>query len=226
MTGEAPDWWRERPRRITLYTDAGSWITPWVDRLRAEIERGGDAAFVHHDYDEAEPSAAAFFLGCTRLAGPDVLARHHRNLVVHESALPKGRGFAPVAWQIIEGANEIPIRLIEAVDGPADSGPIVLSDSLRFDGTELFDEIRRAQGEATIALCLRFLQASSPPEGAPQEGEPSYYPRRRPADSELDPARSLAEQFDLLRTVDDRTHPAFFRYRGARYRLSIRREEE
>ncbi len=43
---------------------------------------------------------SAFFLGCSKIAGPDVLNRNKYNLVVHESALPKGKGFAPVAWQI------------------------------------------------------------------------------------------------------------------------------
>jgi len=226
VSESAPEWWRIRPRRVTLFTDSGSWIAPWVRLLTEEITASGDDARIVENYAAAPEGDVAFFLGCTRLAPADLLSRHRRNLVVHESALPEGRGFAPVAWQILDGAARIPVRLIEAIDGPADSGPIVLSDEMRFEGTELFDEIRRSQGAMTVTLCRRFLDAPFPTAGRPQEGAPTTYRRRTPADSELDPQRSLAEQFDLLRTVDDRTHPAFFRYRGARYRLSIHREEE
>jgi hypothetical protein len=44
-----------------------------------------------------------------------------------------------------------------------------------------------------------------------QTGEPSWYKRRRPADSELDPDLSIREQFNLLRTVDNERYPAFIR---------------
>ncbi|WP_341885428.1 hypothetical protein [Synechococcus sp. UW140] len=55
----------------------------------------------------------------------------------------------------------------------------------------------------------------------PQTGEASYYRRRRPVDSQLDPERTLAEQFDLLRVVDNDRYPAFFEWRGRRYGLDI-----
>ena len=55
----------------------------------------------------------------------------------------------------------------------------------------------------------------------PQTGEASYYRRRRPVDSQLDPERTLAEQFDLLRVVDNDRYPAFFEWRGRRYGLLI-----
>ena len=56
----------------------------------------------------------------------------------------------------------------------------------------------------------------------PQYGEASHYRRRRAADSPLDPERSLAEQFNLLRVVDNqRALPAFFHWRGRRYTIHL-----
>jgi len=56
-----------------------------------------------------------------------------------------------------------------------------------------------------------------------QSGDESFYPRRRPDDSRLDPSRTLAEQFRLLRVVDNDRYPAFFEWRGSMYTLRIRK---
>jgi methionyl-tRNA formyltransferase len=36
----------------------------------------------------------------------------------------------------------------------------------------------------------------------------------------------LAEQFDLLRVVDSERFPAFFEYRGRRYKLKIEKDDD
>jgi len=149
-----------------------------------------------------------------------VLARNRRNLVVHESDLPRGRGFSPLTWRVIEGKNRIPVCLLEAT-AEVDAGPIIYRDKLDFEGHELIDEMRQMLGNKSVELCLRFLSETDPPIGTPQCGEPTYFGRRRPADSRVDPHRSIASQFDLLRVVDNQNYPAFFDYRGHRYALKI-----
>jgi len=223
MSGMAPqDWWQQ-PRRVAVVIDNPSWILPFGERLVDAVSVGGDSARLFRSYDELEAGEVAFFLGCVGIAGPEVLRRHRRNLVVHESALPEGRGFSPLTWQILEGRDEIPICLLEA-DNEADAGPVYYRDIMRFTGHELIDEMRRIQGEKTIELCLRFLSAAAPPVGGPQRGQPSHYRRRKPVDSRLDPERSLAAQFELLRVVDNARYPAFFEHRGCRYRLTISKD--
>jgi methionyl-tRNA formyltransferase len=106
----------------------------------------------------------------------------------------------------------------------ADSGDILMRDELVLEGTELNDEIRKALGEKIVGMCLAYLEAPAPLAGTPQEGEPSWYARRRREDSRLDPERTIAEQFDLLRVVDNDRYPAFFDYRGQRYVLTISAE--
>jgi len=134
---------------------------------------------------------------------------------------------SPVTWQILEGKDRMPICLLEAVES-LDSGPIYLRDELVLRGNELIDEIRRIQIEVTIDLCRRFLDGYPRilEQAVYQKGRRTTYPRRSPEDSRIDPERTIAEQFDLLRTVDDERYPAFFDHRGRRFRISITTVEE
>ena len=215
----APGWWQP-PRAIWLVVDNPSWILPWAERLVAEIDAGGDQARLARDHAEIGQGAVAFYLGCIKITPPDVLARNRRNLVVHASDLPNGRGFSPLTWLTLEGKSQIPVCLIEAVQ-EVDAGPVVLRDQLNFEGHELIDEMRAALGEVTARLCRLFLESPEPLAGTQQEGEPSTYPRRYPKDSRLDPNRAIAMQFNLLRTVDNDAYPAYFDLNGHRYRLRI-----
>lgn len=208
------------PRDVSVVVDNDSWILPHAERLVALINGRGDHACIVRSYAQIPQGTVAFFLGCSGIAPSHVLERNRYNVVVHESALPKGRGFAPVAWQIIAGENSIPVSLFEA-SADADAGPIYQRGALTFEGHELCDEIRRRQGETTVRMCLDFLAGPEPPAAEPQHGSPTWYRRRTADDSRLDAGRSIAEQFDLLRTVDNERYPAFFDIRGHRYVLKI-----
>ena len=222
---DVPSWWA-RPRTVSVVVDNESWILPHAQDLVVQISDRGDNAKLCRSYDEVEEGGIAFLIGCIKLAPTHILQRNHRNLVVHESDLPKGRGFAPITWQVLEGKTQIPVCLLEAVDGPADSGPIVLRNILNLEGHELCDEIRQKQGLLTISLCMRFLSEEHPREGTPQSGPTTSYKRRTPKDSRLDPKKSLAEQFSLLRVVDNERYPAFFEWKGVKYFLQIKKAHE
>lgn len=223
-TEEAPSWW-SKPRRVAVVVDNPSWVLPYAQELVDMIKNQGDDAALYRAYEDIPDGAIAFFLGCVKIAPAQVIARNHRTLVVHASPLPKGRGFSPLTWMILDGCKEIPVCLLNAEEG-VDTGAVVYRDSLRYEGHELIDELREVLGLATIDLCRRFLAEPLPPAGEPQTGEPSYYERRRPADSALDPGKSLEAQFNLLRVVDNEKYPAFFDLQGHRYIVSIRKETD
>ena len=127
-----------------------------------------------------------------------------------------------MTWQILEGASSIPITLIEAV-ADLDSGSIYLQQNISLQGQELAEEWRVLLAQATSDLCLAWLDRHQEIVNAaqPQHGEASHYRRRRPADSGLDPERSLAEQFNLLRVVDNQRYPASFQWSGRLYILNL-----
>ena len=125
-----------------------------------------------------------------------------------------------MTWQILEGKSEIPICLIEAASD-VDAGSIFERSVMQLEGHELSHELRHLQGKKTIELCLNFCHRDSPPQGRHQEGEPSYYSRRKSEDSRLDMQKTLEEQFQLLRVVDNERYPAFFEHAGHRYKIQI-----
>ncbi len=136
---------------------------------------------------------------------------HRHNLVIHESNLPRGQGWSPMTWQILEGEQKIPITLFEA-NSELDAGFIYLQDVIELNGTELIDEWHLVQAQATVALSLKWFDIYKHvvKSSRAQEGNKSVYNRRKPADSELDPIKSLADQFNFLRVVDNDRYPVFF----------------
>jgi methionyl-tRNA formyltransferase len=166
------------------------------------------------DYD------IVFILGYTKILPNSFLSRNHLNLVVHESDLPKGKGFAPVHWQILEGRNIIPVCLFEAVE-EIDSGDIFLRKEMIFDGSELLPEIREKQAQITKELIVEFLTYYPDFSRVEQVGDSSFFDRRREENSELDINKSIKEQFDFLRIVDNKRYPAFFYMHGNKYYLRI-----
>ena len=144
------------PSRLTLLSDGSSWLNHYLPRLiKALWQRGHAVRWIHHPADLA-PGDVCLLLSCGRLLSTEQLALHRHNLVVHESALPQGQGWSPMTWQILEGASQIPITLFEAT-AALDAGPIYLQRTIPLQGTELVEEWRALQAEATIALCLEWL---------------------------------------------------------------------
>lgn len=220
MQGSAvSDWWT-KPRAVSVCVDTPGWFDAFAERLAEQAAAAGDRAIFVRRAADVQEAGIAFYLSCLKIVSPDILARNHHNIVVHASALPAGRGFSPVVWQVLEGRHAIPISMIFAAEA-VDEGDVVMRDTLELAGCELNEEIRSRLGEKIVDMCLAYLALPSPPRGQPQEGEVSWYPRRFPRDSRLDPEKSLAEQFDLLRVVDNERYPAFFDHRGHRYRLRI-----
>ena len=162
-----------------------------------------------------------FLISCHEIIGKDVLDLYKSTLVIHASDLPKGRGWSPYIWQILEGSNRIPVTLLEA-GGQVDSGAIWKQLILGFEGHETCEEIHQALFQLEIEL-MDFA-VSNFDKVIPRlqdQREPTYYRKRTPEDSMLDPDRSIADQFDLIRVADLKRFPAYFDFRGHRYTLSI-----
>lgn len=165
-----------------------------------------------------------FLVSCTRLVGRDEMHRYRHTLVLHASNLPEGRGWSPHIWAIVNGANQVVVSLLEAAD-KVDRGRIWAQRSFMLDGTELFDEINERLFSAELQLievAIRERDAIVP--GLQDERRATYWPRRTPDHSRIDPTRSIAEQFDLLRVCDPNRFPAFFDLRGERYTIRLAKD--
>lgn len=212
--------------RIAVVTSSQSWFVPFargfVDKL---IGSGYHAELFHDHKDIPEGFQVAFLLSYYRIVEKKYLEMRRHNLVVHESALPKGRGWAPLFWQILEGKNMIPVCLIEAAE-KMDEGDIYIRDHIELNGCELHNEIRLKQAEKTIEICMKFLNEYKNLSPEKQEGVPTYYERRTPSSSELAIDVSIKDQFNSIRISDNENYPAFFIHSGRKYIIRVEKQED
>lgn len=203
-----------------LVDDPASWFVPYARELVRELVGLGHEATLLHAHAAVSSGEVLCLLSCTRIFRHLSVCAH--NVVVHASALPQGKGWSPMAWQIQEGAAVIPLTLFEASEG-VDDGPVYLRSVVRFAGHELLDELRAGLARGVCALVLRYVDEYEYVEPIPQVGEETHYRRRTDEDNRLDPAESIAQQFDRLRVCDNERYPAHFELRGHRYELRIRK---
>lgn len=210
--------------KITLLMDnPRSWFAPYADKLEAQLLQRGHNVLRADSAQQIEEGDCVFFLSCEKIVPTHVLKRNRHNLVIHASALPKGKGMSPLTWQIVAGESEITVTLLEASE-KADSGVIYLQDVIRFAGHELIDELREKEATSRIELALRFIDEFGSIRGVEQVGEETFYPRRTPADSKVPTDASLSELFNRLRVADNERYPAFFEHLGHRYTLKITKQ--
>jgi len=207
--------------RISILTDnPGSWFVPYGTQLASILTAlGHDTTYVFRKED-MPVGEVCFLLSCVRVIEEDYLHRNSNTIVVHASDLPRGKGFAPLQWQILEGRQEIVVTLLEAV-AAADAGPYYLKSILRFDGTELHDELRQKLGSAIVEMCVDFVARRDSLKAIRQEGEGSVYPRRTDKDDELDVSKSIQAQFNHFRIADNERCPLYFRHLGQKYIVKI-----
>lgn len=162
-----------------------------------------------------------FLICCSHIISSDIRALYKNTLLVHASNLPEGRGWSPVIWQVLEGRKEVLVTMLEAED-KVDTGKIWLQKSINFNGNELYYEINELHHNATLELMDELLQHYNDIKPRPQAMEgATYYPKRTPADSQLDPNKTIKEQFDILRVADPDRYPAFFEINNQKYYVKI-----
>ncbi len=203
--------------KITFLLDkSNNWLEPFVEDY-INSKQVGNISYNHLDVKDND---IVFILGYTKILDKDFLASNKLNLVIHESDLPKGKGFSPIQWQILEGKSEIVFSLFEAKEN-IDSGDIYLQKVVKFSGYELFDEIRNIQAKETITLIDEFLNKYPNITSQKQVGAETIYHRRKNKDDMLDIDKSIREQFDHFRIANNDEYPLWFEIDGYKYNLKI-----
>ncbi|MFA6136927.1 MAG: formyltransferase family protein [Sulfurimonas sp.] len=204
--------------KVAILTSSNQWFVEYAKKLNSLIKNSK----LFFNYEEIEENFdVLFILSYHKIISSDYLLKYKHNIVVHASALPHGKGWAPLFWQILEGKNEIPFTMFEASSG-VDDGDIYMQRTLELTGSELNAELREKQANFTIEMCSEFLnnyEKYKVPKK--QVGEESFYKKRTSKESKLDINKTIKEQFNLLRIVDNENYPAFFEIDGNRYILKI-----
>ncbi len=204
--------------KIAILTSRNQWFIPYAKKLQNRIV-GSDLFYNHKNIDSSYN--IVFILGYHSIIEQEYLHKHNHNIVVHESDLPNGKGWAPMFWQIIENKNEIIFSMFEAsVD--VDDGDVYMKKTLTFSGLELNNELREKQANFTIEMCLEFMNNYHKYKiPIKQLGTETFYSKRTAKDSKLDINKTIKEQFNLLRIVDNESYPAFFYKDNKKYILKI-----
>ncbi|MCC7303019.1 MAG: methionyl-tRNA formyltransferase [Bacteroidia bacterium] len=208
-----------------LFDQSNTWIKrKWEECFLEEMLPTGFDLQLFTNPEIVKSYEIVFVLGYTRILPDSFITSNALILLIHESALPEGKGFSPVQYQVLAGKNEIPVCLIEMAP-ELDSGDIILRDSIKLKGHELLDEIRQIQFDVTIRLLIRFLSIYPNFNREKQEGNSSVYPRRTEKDDQLILDASIADQFNHFRIADNENHPVYFMRGGIKYLLKIYKQD-
>ena len=199
-----------------------TWLIKWVEKY----QNNHQISLVRSKH-ELNGGDILFLISCSALIAKQDREKFNKTLVIHASDLPKGRGWSPHIWEIIHGANEITLSLLEAVD-EVDSGDIWKKIKVNIPKTALYNMINALIFDAELEL-MDFAVANFntiKPQKQNDDINPTYWPKRKPKDSEIDVSKSIAEQIDLIRVCDPNRFPAFFYRDGKKFILKIEVADE
>ncbi|OOF02661.1 UDP-glucuronic acid dehydrogenase [Salinivibrio sp. MA440] len=176
-----------------------------------EIEKEGDILFL---------------VSCSDIVRKDVRDKYRYTLVLHASDLPKGRGWSPHIWDIINGSNVLTLSMLNAEDN-VDTGDIWKKVNIHLDGTELYDEINHKLFNAELALMDWACQNIDSAKPMKQTNDDAFYHRKRtPQDSLIDINDSISSQFNLLRVSDPERYPAYFHIGDQKYKIKLEKVDD
>jgi UDP-2,4-diacetamido-2,4,6-trideoxy-beta-L-altropyranose hydrolase len=213
---------KEIHKSVSILSDSESWINKFIPELIYHWILKGYAVSWVHDSNMIHKSDFCFLLSYGKKVEEDFLRENPNSFVVHESDLPKGKGWSPVTWKIIDGYSHIPVSLL-SVSEKIDSGDIFLTSKIDLDGDELIEEVRQKQFECTKNVCLKLIENFEEIKinRVKQEGTSSFYKKRSKKDSILNIDKSIKDQFNILRVVDNIKYPAYFKMHGKKFKLKI-----
>lgn len=165
-----------------------------------------------------------FILGYTKKINLKKLNNYKKKFIIHESNLPKGRGFSPIKNQILKKIYKIKCCLIECVE-KIDAGDIYESDYIIIENNDLYDDIRIKQFKLTIKLIEKLLKKYPKIKGEKQIGKPTYYKRFDEKSDEININKNISSLFDLLRSTDYTKHQNYFFMNGEKYFIRISKKK-
>ena len=204
-----------------LNTDPNHPINPYLRKLEVGLEHDHSISIIRSP-KKVTKGDLLFLVSCAELVDPTVTERFKHALVLHASDLPKGRGWSPHIWELLNGEKYITVSLLDAA-AAIDSGDIYKKVTVESPRSALWNEINDLLFAAEIQLIEFAIQNFENLKKYPQNSsiEATHYPKRNPRDSEIDPNKPISEQFDLIRVCDPNRFPAHFHYRGEAYKIIL-----
>jgi methionyl-tRNA formyltransferase len=145
-----------------------------------------------------------FVVGC-RVIIPKAIWEQPRlgMLAVHDSLLPRYRGFAPINWSILNAEVETGVTLFYLGEG-VDAGDIVAQKTIAIAPTDTAPAVYERVCGATVDLILEScpgLASGNAPRIHQDPGAASFSCSRSPADGEINWTKSTVEIFNKIRAL-------------------------
>jgi methionyl-tRNA formyltransferase len=196
------------------------YIDKWVEKNK------NHQISIIHSKEELTSGDILFLISCSDIISKLERSKFMKTLVIHASDLPRGRGWSPHVWEIINGATDITLSLLEAED-KVDTGDIWKKTIVSIPKTALFDEINELIFNAELELMDFAIANYNTIKPKKQSNiDSTYWPKRSPKDSEIDINKGISEQFDLIRICDPDRFPVFFYKNGERFNITIKKDNE
>ena len=198
------------------------WLINWL-----KLNRKTHVVDLLRDKKDLKGGDLLFLVSCSQLIEASYRCLYKKTLTIHASDLPRGRGWSPHIWQVLDGETEIAVTLFEAED-KIDSGKIWSKKIVHIPKNALYNEINEILFNAEIFLMDYAVSSFDNVRPVNQSNEitPTYYPKRTPLDSKINPEKSIVDQFDLIRVCDPNRFPAFFELYGSRYKLFVEKVKD
>ncbi len=203
-----------------LLDKSNNWLESDAKRFIKNYKKIKYSFKIFYDYKKIKKFDIVILLGFTKIIDPKLLKKNKLNITIHESSLPRNKGFSPIQYQILENKNIIDICLIE-LKNKVDSGDILKKSKIYFKGNELYNEIRIIQSKKTFQLISKFLNDFPNFKRKKQIGKSNFLKKRYPRDSKLNIHKTIKENFNLLRINNNNEWPSFFEYKKSKYIIKI-----
>ena len=215
------NFWRKHLKIEILNTDVQHPINKYLDIWKREHEIRHSVSIVRYA-SELTGGDILFLVSCNEKVYQEQLKLFDRSFVLHASDLPIGRGWSPHIWDLIHGADKIWLSLL-AVAEQIDEGDIFFKQPIEIPNSALWDEINDLLFTAELKLMDFAIKNHKKITPNPQceSIDPTYHRKRTPQDSEINPDKSIADQFNLMRVCDPERYPAYFKLHGAKYKLIL-----
>ena len=180
------------------------------------------------DENELSEGDLLFLISFHKILKNQDIANYRHSLLLHASDLPDGRGWSPHIWELIKGKNNVTVSILE-VSYPADTGRILEKLVVDIPETAICSEINQLVFNAELSLIKNAISAYPNflfhKQRKPSDSD-NIWPKRTPQNSEIDPLKSIAEQFNILRVCDPKRYPAFFYHKDRKYKLFLEVEAD
>ena len=212
--------------RITILTDnPTSWYKKYALELNQRFNDLGHISKFISDKSQITDGDICFLLSCIKILPESYLKYNKHNIVIHASDLPKGKGFSPMQWQILEGKDSITLTLFDAVK-ELDAGNFYFKEVLYFEGHELLDELQNKMALKINEMAEKFIIYFREMKSNKQTGESTFYRKRTTIDDRIDPNKSLLELFNHFRIANNEAYPLFFEYKGFKYNVKVEKRND